>query len=150
MAGYTTKTDPDLTARAIGRDMKVSPKKTREIATAIRGMRAERAVAYLVRVEALKQAVPYGRFNKRVAHQKGIGPGGFPQKPARHVRRLLEEAIANATYKGLETDDLIIHTISASLGRTIPGRMPRAHGRATPWNEQTTNVEIILALPEDQ
>jgi ribosomal protein L22 len=23
--------------------------------------------------------------------------------------------------------------------------MPRAHGRATSWNEQTTNIEIVLA-----
>jgi ribosomal protein L22 len=26
--------------------------------------------------------------------------------------------------------------------------MPRAQGRSTPWNEQTTNIEIILEEAE--
>ena len=39
---------------------------------------------------------------------------------------------------------MAISTISVSRGRTIPGHMPRAHGRATPWNQETVNLEIII------
>ena len=47
-------------------------------------------------------------------------------------------------FKGLEVSNMAISTISVSRGRTIPGHMPRAHGRATPWNQETVNLEIII------
>ncbi|HOI77344.1 MAG TPA: uL22 family ribosomal protein [Methanofastidiosum sp.] len=37
----------------------------------------------------------------------------------------------------------IIHA-SAYRGRVIPGFMPRAFGRASPYNKELTNVEIIV------
>jgi len=41
----------------------------------------------------------------------------------------------------------IIH-ISTYRGRTIHGIMPRAQGRATDKNENTTDIEIILEEAE--
>ena len=37
---------------------------------------------------------------------------------------------------------------ASARGRIRKASMPRAQGRATQWNEQTTNVEIILAERE--
>lgn len=144
MAGYTTYADPDTTAKAIGRDMPISPKMSREICGMIRGMKVESAIRALEEVVEIKRPVPLKRYNKRVSHKKGVGPGRYPQKAARAILGVLESAVSNAEYKGLDADVMIITTVSASRGRTIPGHMPRAHGRATQWNQETVNVEVIL------
>lgn len=144
MAGYTTYADPDTTAKAIGKDMPISPKMSREICGMIRGMKVENAIQALEDVADIKRPVPMKRFNKRVSHKKGVGPGRYPQKAAKAILGVLESAVSNAEYKGLDADSMVIMTVSASRGRTIPGHMPRAHGRATQWNQETVNVEVIL------
>jgi large subunit ribosomal protein L22 len=144
MAGYTTYADPDTTAKAIGRDMPVSPKMSREICGMLRGMKVETAVNALEEVIELKRAVPLKRYNKRVSHKRGVGPGRYPQKAAKAVLGVVRSAVTNAEYKGLDAETMVITTISASRGRTIPGHMPRAHGRATQWDQQTVNIEVII------
>jgi len=144
MAGYTTYADPDTTAKAIGRDMPVSPKMSREICGMIRGMKVETAVSALEGVIELKRAVPLKRYNKRVSHKKGTGPGRYPQKAAKAILGVVQSAVTNAEYKGLDAETMVISTVSASRGRTIPGHMPRAHGRATQWDQNTVNIEVII------
>jgi len=144
MAGYTTYADPDTTAKAIGRDIPISPKMSREICGMIRGMKVETAVNALEEVIELKRPVPLKRYNKRVSHKKGVGPGRYPQKAAKAILGVVRSAVTNAEYKGLDAETMVIATISASRGRTIPGHMPRAHGRATQWDQNTVNIEIII------
>jgi large subunit ribosomal protein L22 len=144
MAGYTMEADPDTSAKAIGKDLQVSPKMSREICGMIRGMKVETAIKVLEEVIDLKRPVPLKRFNKRVSHKPGVGPGRYPQKAARAILGVVKSASSNAEYKGLDTAGMVIGTVSASLGRTIPGHMPRAHGRATQWDQQTVNIEIII------
>jgi len=93
--------------------------------------------------------VPLKRFNKRVSHKPGVGPGRYPQKAARAILGVVKSASSNAEYKGLSADDMFISVVSASLGQTIPGHMPRAHGRATQWDQQTVNIEVILEEVEE-
>lgn len=142
--GYTMESDPDISAKAIGRDMPVSPKFARETAGMIRGMRAEDAAIMLEEVMEKQRAVPLKRHNKRVAHKAGIGPGRYPVKVAKAILFVLESAMSNAEYKGLDVDNMIISTISVSRGVVIPGHKARAQGRATPWNQETVNIEVIL------
>ncbi|MCL2142690.1 MAG: 50S ribosomal protein L22 [Methanomassiliicoccaceae archaeon] len=144
MAGYTIKADPDTSAKAIGKEMPVSPKMSREICGMIRGMKVDVAVRVLEEVIDLKRPVPLKRFNKRVSHKPGVGPGRYPQKAARAILTVVKSASSNAEYKGLDTSEMIISVVSTSLGRTIPGHMPRAHGRATQWDQQTVNIEVII------
>ena len=42
-SGYTAVADPDTTAKALGREMPVSPKFAREVAGMVRGMKLETA-----------------------------------------------------------------------------------------------------------
>jgi len=144
MAGYTQQTDPDTTARAIGKELPISPKFSREICRMLRGKNVAVAITMLEEVEALKRPVPILRFKVGVAHKRGIGPGRFPQKAAKAIRQVLESARANAEYKGLDADNMRLRVVAAHLGRTIPGQMPRAYGRSTQWNQQTVNIEVIL------
>lgn len=142
--GYTTVSDPDTSAKARAKDQPVSPKFSREVAGLIRGMKVERAVATLEEVIELKRAVPLKRYNKRVSHKKGIGPGRYPVKASKVILGVLQSAVSNAEYKGLNPSDMAISTITIARGQTIPGHRPRAQGRATQWNQETVNVEIII------
>ena len=144
MAGYTMTSNPDTSAKAIGKDMPVSPKLSREICGMIRGKKVDTAIRMLEEVIDLKRPVPLKRFNKRVSHKPGVGPGRYPQKAARAILSVVRSASANAEYKGLSTGSMVITTISTALGQTIPGQMPRAHGRATQWDQQTVNIEVII------
>ncbi|MHA2103388.1 MAG: uL22 family ribosomal protein [Candidatus Hodarchaeales archaeon] len=50
--------DKDRTSVATGRDLRISPKASREICKAIKGMTIEQANKYLDDVIALKKSVP--------------------------------------------------------------------------------------------
>jgi large subunit ribosomal protein L22 len=131
----------------MGMELHISPKHAREICRMLRGMRVNIAKAYLEDVIALKRAVPFKRYARNVAHRHGLiraDAGRYPQKAARAVLNVLENAAANAEYKGMESDKLRIYHAGTKKGRTIRGWMPRAMGRATPKNTETVSVEMIL------
>ena len=144
MHGYTATADPDTTAKALGRELTISPKLSREVAGMVRGMKVDKAIQALEDVVALKRPVPLKRYNKRVSHKQGVGPGRYPEKVAKAFLNVIQSAVANAEYKGLDVDSMVLRTITVSRGRTLPGHMPRAHGRATQWNQETVNLEVII------
>lgn len=144
MHGYTATADPDTTAKALGRELTISPKLAREVAGMVRGMKVDKAIKALEDVVALKRPVPLKRYNKRVSHKQGVGPGRYPEKVAKAFLTVIQSAVANAEYKGLDVDSMVLRTITVSRGRTLPGHMPRAHGRATQWNQDTVNLEVII------
>jgi len=142
--GYTQETDPETTSRAIGKELSVSPKHCREVLKMLPGMKVEDAKKYLKGVIDIETPVPYTRFKMFLNPKPKVGPGRYPKKAAKAILRVLESAQSNAEYKGLEADDMRIKVACASRGRIEKSYMPRAQGRSTPWNEQTTNIEIVL------
>jgi large subunit ribosomal protein L22 len=146
MRGYTYREEPGVSvARARGVEVPMSPKKTYEVLNAIRGLSLDRARTILEDAVALKKAIPFRRYNQEMAHHRGTGPGRFPVKVAKTVLQILQNAEENAEYDSLDTDRLYIKVAACARGRIRKASMPRAQGRATQWNEQTTNVEIVLA-----
>ena len=142
-----TDDDKAKTAKALGRSLKISPKHAVEICNRIRGMKVEKAEAYLEDVIEMKTAVPFKRHNKKVGHRRGIGgwpTGRYPVKAAKQILDILKNAEANAEYKGLDTENLKIMHISSHRGYVIRGWTPRAFGRASPFNTPTTHVQIVL------
>lgn len=134
-------------ARAMGKEMRISPKHAMEVCRAIRGMRLAAAKEFLQAVIVKKKAVPFKRHRKKLAHRRslpGWDAGQYPVKAAGAILEVLENAEANASYKGLDPERLRIVHASAQKGITIPGFKPRAFGRASPFNKLTTNIEIIL------
>lgn len=147
--GYSIPIDPEKTARALGRDLPISRKKSVELCRELRGMRVDEAKEYLEAIIKKKRAVPFRRYTSGAGHKKGhIGPGRYPVKAAKYILELLESAESNADYNGMDTDELIIKHIAAHPGRVYKGFMPRAHGRSTPWDKKTTTIEIVLETPE--
>jgi len=145
--GYSAQIDDKVCAKAMGKELRVSPKHAGEICRAIKGMMLEKAREYLQAVIRKEKAVPYRRYKKKVAHRGGLSKwaaGRYPVKAAKAVLGVLDNVEANASYKGMATDKLRIVHASAQKGIVIRGFRPRAFGRATPFNTQTTNVEIIV------
>ena len=146
MRGYTYQEESGVTvARARGVELPISPKKTYEVLNAIRGLPVERARTVLTDAIALRTAIPYRRYNQETAHHTGTGPGRYSVKVAENVLKVLDSAVENAEYETMDVDRLYVKVAASARGRIRKANMPRAHGRATAWNEQTTNVEIILA-----
>jgi large subunit ribosomal protein L22 len=146
--GYSIKADPEITARAIGRELSISPKASVEVCREIRGMMVEDAIQYLEDVIALKRPVRYHRYNGQVGHRKGkkFGAGRFPKKTAKAILDVIRHAQHNAEYKGLDSDNMRITHIASSRGMIVEGYMPRAHGRSTPFNHETANIEVVLEV----
>ncbi|ASJ09907.1 50S ribosomal protein L22 [Thermococcus sp. P6] len=138
--------DPDRMARASGRDLRISPKHSVELLREIRGMMLNDALKYVEDVIALRRPVPVKRFNDSQGHKpgKGFGPGRYPVKVAKAVRKILLNARNNAEQKGLDPDRLRVIHAAAHKGPVLRGYIPRAFGRATPFNEQTTHIEIVV------
>ncbi len=150
--GYSILTealDPEKTAKASGREIKVSHKHAREVCHAIKGMTVTGAKAYLRDVTEKKKPAPFTRYNKKSAHRhglttKGAFSGRYPIKAAAKILTIIEAAQANAENKGLDTDRLRILHAAAYPGTKIKRYKPRAHGRASPKYETLTHIEIVL------
>jgi len=148
---YSTVSDPATTAQAYGRDMPCSPKSGRNVARAIKGMPVARAKAFLEDVKALKTAVPFKVRVRKIHHRKGgIGSGKYPVQTVKCMLKVLESAEANAEYKGLDKDRLVITHSTAYQGNVIQAYTPRAQGRATPHYNRLCNFEVILTQAEGE
>jgi len=145
--GYSFQNfDPERMARASGRDLRISPKFSVEVCREIRGMMLNDAIRFLDDVIELKKPVPLRRFNDSQGHKrgKGFGPGRYPVKVAKAIKKILLNAKNNAEQKGLDPDRLRIIHAAAHKGPVLRGYIPRAFGRATPFNEETTHIEIVV------
>lgn len=144
---YAYQEEQGKNARSMGRSLKISPKHAVEICNLIRGMYLEDAKNLLGEVINKKKPVPFRRHNKKVGHRRGLSgwpTGRYPVKAATQILQVLENAEANAEYKGLDTENLIIKHISSHRGYVIRGWIPRAFGRASPFNTPTTHVQVVL------
>jgi large subunit ribosomal protein L22 len=144
---YAAQYDPATTAKAMAYEINVSPKHCVEILRQLRGKKVVRAKTYLEHVIEKTESVPFKRFARNVGHkrhQTGWASGRYPVKASKEILKLLKHAEANAEYKGLEPENMSIVHATSKKGRVIQGVMPRAMGRATPWNIETVTVEIVL------
>ena len=140
--------DPEKTAKASGREVRVSHKHAREVCRTIKGMTLTNAKAYLRDVMDKKKPVPFRRFKKKAGHRHGLQKsyaGRYPIKAAEKVLRVVEGAEANAENKGLDVDRLRILHAAAYPGIKIKRFTPRAHGRTSPKYQTLTHIEIVLA-----
>ena len=140
--------DPEKTATASGREIRVSHKHAREVCRTIKGMTLTKAKAYLRDVMDKKKPVPFRRFKKKAGHRHGLQKsyaGRYPTKAAEKILNVIEGAEANAENKGLDVDRLRIFHAAAYPGIKIKRFTPRAHGRTSPKYQTLTHIEIVLA-----
>lgn len=151
--GYSiTGLDPDKAVKASGRELRVSPKAAREVCNAIKGMKVEEAKVFLQQVTLKRRPVPFRRHKKHVGHRRGVqkaSAGRYPIKAAGRILEVLENAEANAEYRGLDLERLRIIHAAAYPGVKIRRYIPRAFGRTTPYFKTLCHVELVLEQVEE-
>ncbi len=141
--------DETKAAKAMGYEMPISFKHAVEICRIIRGKKIDEARKILEEVIEMKRPVPFKKYKKKVGHKKGLEKwyaGRYPQKAAKYILKVLRNLEANAEYKGLDKDKLVIVHAQAQKGRVLKRYMPRAFGRATPRFQQLTTVEFVAEV----
>jgi large subunit ribosomal protein L22 len=109
--------------RAVQRTTRQSPYKMRLVIDQIRGKDVNEALALLA-------------FSKKHA--------------AKQIEKVLRSAVANAEYKGRESnepvdaDRLYVKHAVINEGPKLKRFMPAAMGRATPIQKRTSHVEIVV------
>lgn len=150
--GYsTTPFEPEKTAKASGRELRISHKPAREICKTIKGMKLNQAKNLLQQVITKKKPIPFTRHKKKVGHRHGLQKGSagrYPTKAAKKILKILENAEANAEYKGLDTEKLHVTHASAYPGTKLKRYIERAFGRASPHFETLCHIELILEQKE--
>lgn len=140
--------DPEKTVKASCREVRVSHKAAREVCRTIKGMMLDEAKTFLQEVTKKNTPVPFRRFKKKAGHRHGLEKGAFagryPVKVASHVLEVLENAEANAEYRGFDLENLRIIHASAYPGMKIKRSIPRAMGRSSPKYQTLSHVEIVL------
>ena len=112
----------DVQAKAVGRNIRTSPRKLNLVAQTIRGQRAETALATLT-------------FS--------------PKRVARLVKKVLESAIANAENNhDLDVDDLIVAQAHVGKAIVIKRFMPRGRGRVGRIFKPFANLTIVVRQVE--
>uniref|UniRef100_A0A6V7QTC3 Nucleotide-diphospho-sugar transferase domain-containing protein n=1 Tax=Ananas comosus var. bracteatus TaxID=296719 RepID=A0A6V7QTC3_ANACO len=119
--------NPTKSAKAMGQDLRVHFKNTRETAHAIRKLPLAKAKRYLEDVVAHKQAIPFRRF----------------------ILDLLKNAESNAEVKGLDVDTLYVSHIQVNQAQKQRRRTYRAHGRINPYMSSPCHIELILSEKEE-
>ena len=149
--GYSVRIeelDPETTVKASGREIRVSPKKAREVCKKINKMMLNKAKIYLNDVMTLKRPVPFARHNKKVGHRRGqltnAFAGRYPVNAAKSILKILEGAEANAEFKGLDNERLRIVHACAYPGVKIKRYMQRAFGKSSAKFKTLCHIEVAL------
>lgn len=107
-----------MEAKAVARNIRISPRKVRLVVDAIRGQRVAEALSVL---------------------------RNLPKHAAPVVEKLLQSAIANAEQKEMaDVENLRIRRITVDAGPTLKRFMPRAMGRATPIRKRTSQITLVV------
>lgn len=107
-----------MEAKAVARDIRISPQKARLVADLIRGKDVETAINTL-------------RF--------------MPKKGARIIRKLVESALANAGQnEAIDVDTLYIKKIFVDGGSMLKRIRPRAQGRACRILKRSSHITVVL------
>lgn len=132
--------DTTSMVRAVGKDLPISPKHAIEICNYLRKRKVSRAITILEQAIAKTNPIPFRRFIQGIGHKKGqLSSGKFPVKSSTEMLSILRSAVANAKFKGLTEEALVIESIQAQRGAT-PMRFGRIRGRSA----KRTHVEIVL------
>jgi len=108
-------------ARANLKAVRISARKLRVLADAVRGMSVEQALTTLA-------------FQQRA---------GAPI-----LKKVIDSAVANADFRKMDLDKLVVSDVQIDKAGVMRRFLPRAHGRATPFRKQLAHVSVQLSVKE--
>ncbi len=107
-----------MEAKAVGRYLRVSPFKARQVANLVRGKEASEAVAIL-------------KYTNK--------------KSSPLISKVIQSAIANAEHNyDMDSDELFVSEIYIDEGPTMKRMKPRAYGRADVRRHRTSHITVVL------
>jgi large subunit ribosomal protein L22 len=111
-----------MEAKAISKNIRISPQKVRQVINVVRGMNVERALNQL-----------------HFTNKKACGP----------VEKAIRSAVANLfeieDNKSLMVSDLYVKTIFADEGFVLKRIRPRAMGRAARINKRSSHLTVVIS-----
>ncbi len=135
---YSYQGKKENTVRTLGKGINISFKEAYEVANAIRGLNIKKAEALLQDVLAKKRAIPYKRYNRGIGHKGNVGPGRYPLSSSSAFLELLDELKANAEYKGMNKDNLLLIHVATHNGGVSSG-----YYKGMPHNTPITHIELV-------
>ncbi len=137
------------TARAMVKNAPISLKYSIEIIKNIKGQRVERALAFLGRISRMEEHLPLRKYMKKMGHRKGEAKGWtkvgrYPIRTVNGFIGLLEGVQANADYKGLDSENLIITHMFASQGFARIGYQPQGKISGKKRKKKAVHLEIVV------
>jgi large subunit ribosomal protein L22 len=151
---YKVKDEKEV-ARAQAYDLDASYKDLCNVFREIKNKTIPQARKMLEECISMKTPIRYRKFNKGLGHRSQLGgyKGRFPKKEAKIALTLLLSAQANANFKGLDIESLIVRQAAAYKQNVM--RRYRHHfgssitlgyGKQSIWsNYETCRGEIMLA-----
>jgi large subunit ribosomal protein L22 len=132
-------------AKACGRDLSISTKKSVEICNFIRSKPVEKAKSFLERVIVKTSAVPMKRYKTDTGHKSGMAAGRYPIKTAEAILSIVKSAESNAQSKGLSTKDLFILHIAVHKASK-----PWHFGRKKRQKMKRSHIEVVVVEKKQQ
>lgn len=113
-----------MEVKAVSKSVRISPRKIRLVAAAIRGLLVHEALEKLVLV-----------------HKRGTMP----------LTKLIKSAMSNAVHNSkLNKDILLIKRLEVLDGPSQKRFRPSTRGRAHPYKKRTSNITIVLEEKGDK
>ncbi len=136
-------------AKAVMKNKPISLKYSLEIISNIKGQRLDKSVAWLNRILRMEEFLPLRVYNKKVPHRRGDAKmfakaGRYPLRAVKAFIGLLNTVKANADYKGLDSENLLITHAFASQGfaRMSYQSQGRISGKAR--KRKSAHIEIVV------
>ncbi len=140
--------------KGAGTGINASMKDLAIVCTNIRYMSVENAFLVLDSLIMLNRAIPFNRYNKRQGSRSELSgkKGAYPIKAAKEVRKVLENAVANAVAKGKDDAEKLF-VVHAAANKTLiirrnPSRGTLAYGRGMYGRSAIAHSDIELAKVE--
>ncbi|KCZ74239.1 ribosomal protein L22, partial [Anncaliia algerae PRA109] len=126
-----TITDPANTVKSQIKDARVSFKNTRETSRVIQGLKINKAITYLNAVIKKEKCVPMRRYARGVsrtsqAKEFHTDRGRWPVKSCEFFLKLLKNLKANAKFREIDENELVLESVTVNKAKVIHGRLYRA------------------------
>lgn len=146
---FQKKVDAKKIAKACKVNAPISTKYAVEFSNYFKDKPLSKAIKICQDVIEMKDFLPLVKYNKKVAHRKGISKRGvssgrWPIKTSTHVKALLEDVKANAENLNLDTEKLKIIHMFAVKGVTRRKTQPLGRTGGKQRESKSTNIEVIV------
>lgn len=137
------------TAKAMVSNAPVSQKFSTEICNCVKGQTVQWAEAFLQDIASHKRYLPLQKYNKKVGHKKGAAlmgqkAGRYPKNTVRTFLKLLDNAKANADYRGLDTEKLVVFHAFSSQGFKRRSLQSKGKIGGKTRQRKSAHIEVIL------